>query len=49
MNARSNKLTSLEDFKENNYGKLGTKKRDEIETGYEIFKMGVIIHDKRIE
>jgi DNA-binding XRE family transcriptional regulator len=49
MNARSNKLTSLEDFKENNYGKLGTKKRDEIETGYEIFKMGVLIHDKRIE
>jgi DNA-binding XRE family transcriptional regulator len=49
MNARSNKLTSLEDFKENNYSKLGTKKRDEIETGYEIFKMGVLIHDKRIE
>ena len=49
MNARSKMLTSLEDFKENNYGKLGTKKRDEIETGYEIFKMGVIIHDKRIE
>jgi DNA-binding XRE family transcriptional regulator len=49
MNARSKMLTSLEDFKENNYGKLGTKKRDEIETGYEIFKMGVLIHDKRIE
>jgi DNA-binding XRE family transcriptional regulator len=49
MNAKSNKLTSLEDFKEKNYGKLGTKKRDEIESGYEAFKIGVLIHDKRIE
>ena len=36
-------------FKEKNYGKRGTKKCDELEAGYENFKMGALIHDTRIE
>ena len=40
MKTKNKNLTTLEEFKEKNYGKRGTKKRDELETGYEIFKMG---------
>lgn len=42
-------LTTLEQFKGKNYGKRGTKKRDDLESGYENFKIGVLIHDARIE
>ena len=42
-------LTTLEEFKEKNYGKRGSKKRDELEAGYENFKIGALIHDTRIE
>jgi DNA-binding XRE family transcriptional regulator len=50
MSKTKNKnLTTLEEFKEKNYGKRGTKKRDELEAGYESFKMGALIHDTRIE
>ena len=49
MKTKNNNLTTLEEFKENNYGKKGTRKRDELEAGYESFKMGALIHDTRIE
>ena len=39
---------TLEEFKEINYGKRGTKERDELEAGYEAFKIGALIHDTRI-
>jgi len=42
-------LTTLEEFKEKNYGERGTKGRDELEAGYENFKIGALIHDKRLE
>jgi DNA-binding XRE family transcriptional regulator len=40
---------TLEEFKEKNYGKRGTRKRDELEAGYESFKIGAMIHQTRIE
>ncbi|MDR3339519.1 MAG: helix-turn-helix domain-containing protein [Candidatus Symbiothrix sp.] len=40
---------TLEQFKEKHYGKIGTKKRDELEAGYESFKLGVLLHEARIE
>jgi DNA-binding XRE family transcriptional regulator len=40
---------TLEEFKEKNYGKRGAKKRDELEAGYEPFKIGAMIHQTRIE
>ncbi|MCX5657733.1 MAG: helix-turn-helix transcriptional regulator, partial [Candidatus Omnitrophica bacterium] len=32
-----------------NYGKIGTAEREELEAGYEDFKIGALIHDARIE
>lgn len=32
-------ILTLEEFKEKNYGKLGTKERDELEFGYNNFKI----------
>lgn len=46
---KNNNLTTLEEFKEKNYGKRGTKERNELEAGYENFKIGALIHDTRIE
>lgn len=46
---KTKNLMTLEEFKEKNYGKRGTKKRDELEAGYENFKIGALIHDARLE
>ena len=46
---RTKNLTTLEEFKEKNYGKRGTIERDELEAGYEDFKVGALIHDIRVE
>ena len=45
---KSNTIT-LEQFKDKNYGELGSQKRDELEVGYENFKIGALIHEARIE
>ena len=49
MKVKNKNLMTLEEFKEKNYGKPGTKKRDELEEGYENFKIGVLLHDARLE
>ena len=49
MKTKNKKLITLEEFKEKNYGKRGTKKRDELEVGYENFKIGALIQDTRLE
>ena len=49
MKAKNKNLTTLEEFKDKHYGKLGTKERDELEAGYEAFKIGALIHDTRIK
>ena len=49
MKTQNNNLTTLEEFKEKNYGKRGTKEREELEAGYESFKIGALIHNARIE
>ncbi len=46
---KNKNLMNLEEFKEKNYGKRGTKEREELETGYENFKIGALIHDTRLE
>jgi DNA-binding Xre family transcriptional regulator len=45
---KSNYMT-LEQFKDKHYGKRGTASRDELEAGYESFKIGVLIHEARLE
>ena len=49
MKTKNKNLTTLEEFKEKNYGKRGTKDSDELEAGYENFKIGALIHNARIE
>ena len=49
MKTKNKNLISLDTFKEKNYGKRGTKSRDELEAGYENFKIGTLIHDTRVE
>ncbi len=49
MKTKNDNLLTLEEFKEKNYGKLGTKNRDELEAGYENFKIGTLIQVKRLE
>lgn len=49
MKKKNKKLTTLNEFKMKNYGKRGTKKRDELEAGYENFKIGVSLHEARLE
>jgi DNA-binding XRE family transcriptional regulator len=49
MKTKNKSLVTLEEFKNRNYGKRGTKKRDELEAGYDLFKLGALIHDTRIE
>ena len=49
MKTKNKNVTTLEEFKEKNYGKRGTKERDELDAGYENFKIGALIHNARIE
>ena len=46
---KKNNIITLEQFKDKNYGKIGTKKRDELEAGYENFKLGALIHEARLK
>ncbi|MFD2515394.1 helix-turn-helix domain-containing protein [Pontibacter locisalis] len=49
MKAGNKNIMTLDQFKEKHYGKVGTKKRDELEEGYENFKIGALIHEARLE
>ncbi len=49
MKATNKNITTLEEFKEKNYGKRETKKRDELEAGYENFKIGAMLQQARLE
>ena len=43
------KLTSLDDLINQQYGEIGSNKRDEFEEGFEAFKIGVILEEARIK
>jgi len=49
MKTGNNNVMTLEQFKDKHYGTLGTVKRDELEAGYENFKIGALIHQARLE
>ncbi|WP_394991361.1 helix-turn-helix domain-containing protein [Emticicia sp.] len=49
MKTKNNNITTLAKFKDEQYGKRGSAKREELETGYEQFKLGAMIHDARLE
>ncbi len=46
---KKDRIKTLEQFKEEHYGKRGTPKRDKLESGYETFKIGALIHEARLE
>jgi DNA-binding XRE family transcriptional regulator len=46
---RKDNLKSLDQFVDEQYGKIGNAKRDKLEKGYEAFKLGVLIQQARIE
>jgi len=40
---------TLDEFKDQHYGKVGTALRDELDAGYANFKIGALIHEARLE
>ncbi|MBP8155867.1 MAG: helix-turn-helix transcriptional regulator [Leadbetterella sp.] len=49
MKAKNNNIMTLSEFKDEQYGKRGTAKREELEAGYEQFKLGAMIHEARLK
>ena len=45
---KSNKMT-LNEFKDKHYGVKGTESREELDNGYENFKLGTLLHEARLE
>jgi len=45
---KTNKMT-LDEFKDKHFGVKGTKNREELDRGYENFKLGAMLHEARIE
>ncbi len=49
MKTENKNIITLDEFKDKHYGKVGSKKRDELEGGYESFKIGALILEARKE
>ncbi len=46
---QENNLKSLDQFVEEQFGKIGTPKRDNLEKGYESFRLGFQLQQARLE
>jgi len=46
---QKNRLKSLDQHIEEQYGKRGTAKRDKFEKGYESFRLGIILQQARLK
>ena len=46
---KKNNLKTLAEFKDEHYGKKGTPKRDKLDAGYEVFRLGSLIQEARLE
>ena len=49
MKMKTDNTTTFDQFKDKHYGIVGTAKRNELEAGYENFKIGALIHEARLE
>jgi len=49
MRTKINNVATLEELKEEFFGKNGTKKRDELEAGYINFKIGAMLLEERLK
>lgn len=49
MKAKKNNIMTLSQFKDKHYGKRGTAKREQLEAGYQNFKIGALLHEARLK
>ena len=49
MKTKKSNILTLDQFKDKHYGKKGTAKRDNLEAGYENFKVGALVYEARLE
>ena len=49
MKMKKSNIMTLEEFKDKHYGKKGTKSRDDLDNGYENFKLGTLLHEARLK
>jgi ribosome-binding protein aMBF1 (putative translation factor) len=49
MKTKKSEIITLAQFKDKHYGLIGTEKRDQLEEGYEDFRIGALIHEARLE
>lgn len=49
MKTAKSSIMTFEQFKDKHYGARGTAVRDELEAGYDSFKIGALIHEARIK
>jgi DNA-binding XRE family transcriptional regulator len=49
MKKKDKNLGTLEELKEQHFGKRGTPKRDDLEEGYQNFKLGVLLQEARLK
>ena len=49
MKTKKNNTLTLDEFKDKHYGKRGAEKREELEAGYENFKIGALLQEARLE
>ena len=47
MKTKNKNLTSLDEYVEDKYGKLGSSKREKFERGFEVFKIGFLLEEAR--
>jgi ribosome-binding protein aMBF1 (putative translation factor) len=48
MSKKINNVSTLDDLKEEFFGKKGSKKREELEEGYINFKIGAMLQEERL-
>jgi ribosome-binding protein aMBF1 (putative translation factor) len=49
MSKKTNSIGTLDELKEEFFGKKGTEKRDELEEGYITFKIGAMLQEARLK
>ncbi len=49
MKTKKSNITTLDEFKDKHFGKRGAAKREELEAGYENFKIGALLHEARLK
>jgi ribosome-binding protein aMBF1 (putative translation factor) len=49
MKTKKQNITTLEELKDKHYGKPRSSRREELEAGYEHFKIGVLLYQARLD